>query len=779
MKFIYRILLVTLLGSFSPELFSQGIPIGQWRDDLPYYECISVTEAGSRTYCATPYAVFYFDKEDNSVQRLTKISGLSDISLSVINYNPEYKTLVIAYTNGNVDLVKDNTIINISDIKRASILGLKTINDIFFKDRYAYLSCGFGIVVLDIEKEEIRDTYYIGPDGSQVNVLGLTEDGEDSLYAATAQGIYKAYSKDPNLVNYASWKKDSRIDPDAPYRNITFFSGEVVVSKTAGTGANDTLYRYNGQQWTPWLHDYFNPVMNLESTHDVLLVSLNYFVKYYDLNFDLINTVYSYFPGNPNPRDAIIDKDRIMWIADSISGLISYDMNQDLFRTINLNGPLTALVFSMTISGNDLYVAPGGRDNSYVPMQTPAQIYHFDNTTWNNLNGLSTPELGSALNVCTIAIDPFDGKRMYAGTWGYGLYEFYDFQFVTKYNESNSTLRHHSASTDPNDIRIGGTAFDKDGNLWVVNTHNNDCLSRKSGSDWTGYNIPIVEQSDLGMLLIDSYDQKWIQMRNTTSNSNSILVFSDNGTPDNPGDDLSKKLNTAVGNGNLPGNTVYTMALDKTGEIWVGTENGIGVFYNPENVFSGQNFDAQRPLVQQGAYVQYLMENEMVTAIAVDGANRKWIGTDKGGVFLVSADGTEQILHFTADDSPLFSNRITALAISLVTGEVYIGTDVGIISYKGTATEGGDQMGDVYAYPNPVKEDYAGWIAIKGLVTNAQVRITDVSGNLIYSTRAEGGQAIWDGKSYNGKKAKTGVYLVFAASDDGKEKIVTKILIIN
>jgi ligand-binding sensor domain-containing protein len=207
---------------------------------------------------------------------------------------------------------------------------------------------------------------------------------------------------------------------------------------------------------------------------------------------------------------------------------------------------------------------------------------------------------------------------------------------------------------------------------------------------------------------------------------------------------------------------------------------GICVFYSPENFFiPGQNFDAQQILVQEGSYTQYLLENEMVTAIAVDGANQKWIGTDRGGVFLFSPDGTKKIYHFTIDNSPLFSNRITALAINPLTGEVYIGTDKGIISFKSTATEGGDTFSDVYAYPNPVKEGYTGYIAIKGLVQDAEVKITDISGRLIFATKASGGQAIWDGKNFSGKRAKTGVYLVMASNSDGSEKIVTKILIIN
>ncbi|HTX87724.1 MAG TPA: two-component regulator propeller domain-containing protein [Bacteroidales bacterium] len=781
MKLRYRPSLILLYLLLSSSLFSQGIAIGEWRDDLPYYDCISVTDGGTRVYSATANAIFYYDKEDHSVERINKINGLSDVGLTVINYNQTYQILVIAYSDGNIDLFENNTIINISDIKRAPILGKKNINSIYFVDKYAYLSCGFGIVVLDIVKQEIRDTYYIGPEGSQINVSGLTLDDHDSIFAATDNGIYKAYSKDPNLANFASWRLDPGIDTTATFHDIVYFSGQLVVAKKNSGSTGDTLYRYQNYRWTPWVLDYSNPVMSLFPGTNSLAVAVNYFIKFYDSNFIPAGGVYSYDEfGNPRPNDVAIDKDNQVWIGDTYAGMIHTDLNVSFISAINLNGPLTNLVFGLTANGNDLYVAPGGRDNSYVPIYNiSAQVYHFNGSSWYNVSSANEPAITGYIDVVTIAVDPNDHKRYYAGCWGSGLLEFYQDTLAVHYDESNSTLKHHSASTDPTDIRVGGVAFDSQGDLWVVNTHNNSCISRKSGNQWTGYTVPILDQADLGSMVIDGFNQKWIEMRNTTGNSYSILVFSDNGTPDNPSDDLAKKLNSADGNGAIPGNSVFAMAVDKKGSVWVGTESGIGVFYNPENVFSNQNFDCQRPLVQQGAYTQYLMENEMVTAIAVDGADRKWIGTDKGGVFLVSEDGTQQIYHFTAETSPLLSDRITSLAINPETGEVFIGTDKGLISFKSTATEGGETMGDVYAYPNPVKEDYSGWIAIKGLVTNAQVRITDVSGNLIYSTRAEGGQAIWDGKNFDGRKAKTGVYLVFAASDDGKEKIVTKILIIN
>jgi hypothetical protein len=571
-------------------------------------------------------------------------------------------------------------------------------------------------------------------------------------------------------VDFSSWQKDSRIDTNAQYNAITFFSGEVVVSKENTSIPSDTLYRFSNSHWNRWELDSYNPVMNLESTYQYLCVTYNYWVNLYDTAFNLNERIYSYFPGSPYSLDAIVDKDRILWIGDTYDGLISHDLVKDTYFQVNLSGPLTAKAFSMTSGGNDLYIAPGGRDNAFGPLYTPAQIYHFDTENWVNISGGNNPALNSISDIVTIAIDPSDKKHIFAGTWGKGLLEFYDGVFKTRYTESNSTLRHHSKS-DTSDIRVGGAVFDMNGDLWVVTSHTNSCLSKKSGDQWTGYSIPLNNESDLGQLLIDRNNQKWMLMRFENSNPNAILVFTENGNK-------SIKLNSSVGSGDIPGENVFAIAEDLNGEIWVGTEQGIGVFYSPENIFvPGENFDAQQILVQQGSYTQYLLENETVTAIAVDGGNNKWIGTDRGGLYQFTPDGTKQINHFTQDDSPLFSDRITGIAITQ-TGEVFVGTDNGVISYRGLATPPQNSE-KVYAFPNPVKEGYTGLIAITGLVGNASVKITDVNGTLVYATTAEGGQAIWDGRNFDGRKALTGVYLVFASTNTGTEKVVTKILIIN
>jgi hypothetical protein len=303
-------------------------------------------------------------------------------------------------------------------------------------------------------------------------------------------------------------------------------------------------------------------------------------------------------------------------------------------------------------------------------------------------------------------------------------------------------------------------------------------VKRASDGVWQSFNLGALafgaSRTEAGEVIIDRAGQKWILGRGSN-----LIVFNDNYTIGNTADDRARILSNKIGNGNLPGNRVLSFAADRDGEIWVGTDEGVAVFYSPENVFSGYNFDAQQVLVEYGGYVQYLLEAEAVTAIAVDGANRKWFGTDRAGIFLMSDDGTEQIHHFTEDNSPLISNSITDIAINHKTGEVFIGTDKGIVSYKADATSGGESNQDVVVYPNPVREGYTGPIAIKGLVTDADVKITNISGSLVYATKAEGGQAVWSGNDFSGRRAQTGVYLVFISNEDGSETVVAKILFIN
>jgi ligand-binding sensor domain-containing protein len=183
------------------------------------------------------------------------------------------------------------------------------------------------------------------------------------------------------------------------------------------------------------------------------------------------------------------------------------------------------------------------------------------------------------------------------------------------------------------------------------------------------------------------------------------------------------------------------------------------------------------PIVQQDNFAGFLFQDEQVICMAVDGANRKWVGT-RNGLWLISSDGEKVITQFTKDNSPLLANEISSLAIHPVTGEVFVGTSAGICSFRGTATDGADKASSVLVFPNPVPPGYSGTIGIRGLANNALVRITEQDGRLVYQTRAQGGQATWNGKDQKGNRPSSGVYLVFASDEQNVERIVSKIFFI-
>ncbi|HEX2617999.1 MAG TPA: hypothetical protein VHL57_10685, partial [Flavobacteriales bacterium] len=328
-----------------------------------------------------------------------------------------------------------------------------------------------------------------------------------------------------------------------------------------------------------------------------------------------------------------------------------------------------------------------------------------------------------------------------------------------------------------NVVDVAGSTYDSDGNLWVTNSNCTSPISvrQKSGS-WHAFTPGNLLNNNtlLSDIIVGQNGYKWM----IRPRANGMLVMNDNGTLDEGGDDQYKILNTFDGQGKLPSMDVFSVAEDLEGQVWVGTGRGVAVFYSPDLVFSSSNFDAQQILIEQDGNVQILLETESVSAIAIDGANRKWLGTQSSGVYLVSSDGTEQVHHFTVANSPLPSDNITCLAIDQSTGEVFIGTDQGIMSYRGDAT-GGNATADCAAvFPNPVRESYSGPVAITGLLRDSDVRITDMAGNLVYRTISLGGQAIWPATNMSGERVSTGVYLVLASDPTGEYNCNTKVLVV-
>jgi hypothetical protein len=765
------LVLVLGIALFNLPLFAQ-VAVGQWRDHLPYNSGRQVADAGEWVFSASESGLFQYHKTSGDIQRLSKVNGMSDIGYSSIAWSEANNTLVVAYTNTNIDLIQNGQIINIPDIKDKSILGYKTINDIHIKDDYAFLACGFAVVVLDIVKHEIKDTYYIGPEGSVLNVFDVAA-SESQIFACTEDGVYYADLEGTNLANYENWSKFDGL-PEGSYNAGTWFSNKLYVNLSLPDEV-DSIYYQQGGQWAQFDILLEQEINSLENAHNRLLVSSGGSAVEYDEGHTRYRFMFDYSPI-ARPQHATIDEDRVIWIADAFKGLIRYPESL-AYEEIWVNGPASSTSMGISIWDGRCYIAAGSLTPIWGNGYNATGIYSFKDNQWGNISAYSFPETNDIRDIIRVKVDPFDSKRIYASSWGWGLMEYYDDQFVEWYDTLNSSLQ--ALPSAPGNIKVAGLEIDRNtGTLWVSNSGSENSLHAKDvNGNWYGFNLSAVNNFTLGDIAIDDIGQKWVIAARGTG----LIVFNDGGTIENTNDDQSIKLTQNLNNGNLAGNNVFCIAVDFDGEIWVGTENGVSVFYSPESVFSGDNFDSQQILVEQDGYVQYLLENEGVTAIAVDGANRKWLGTSNAGVFLMSEDGTEEILHFTQVNSPLFSDEITSLGIDHLSGEVFIGTEKGIISYKSTATWGTPEFvkEDVYAYPNPVEPDYEGPIAIKGLVRDADVKITDAAGNVVYATTAEGGQAIWNGNKQSGGRAKSGVYLVFASNEDGKETFVTKVLFIN
>lgn len=759
-------------------------PIGQWRDHYPYRYLIGVAEgANGQLWCATKTALFRYDPSSAEIDKFSKVQALNDVSIRTISWCAATQELAVGYDNGNLDLLATGSSRNLGDIKRSSILGDKGINHIRTEGSIAYLSCGFGIVVVDLSALEVRETWLIGPGGTQLEVFGTIFHG-DSIHAATQSGVYSAWRYEPNLATFTNWHKHLEIpNPGGRFTAVASFGDDWFVNyRFSDSEWKDTLYYWNGT-WNKVTAVIGKRNVSVAPSADgmQLVVAHDMEVSVLDGGLATANYYDWYWPNGIKPSQAIKASNGQVWVADRESALRNA-ASGDRFEP---NGPSTVNLWRMDAAGGAVYAATGGVAGNWSNVFRKDGVLSLLDGSWGVANPDNDPlmaaggnSFGGAVNdIMAIAVDPNDPRHAFAGSYDDGLIELRDRFVVAIYNSDNSTLENDAAYTVPK-VNVAGLDFDANGNLWMSNPNAASCIAvRTRSGSWFSFTPGAVLSGN--NLVSDVIAQrinnlKWF----IRPRGNGLLVFDDKGTIEQSGDDQYKALNTFEGQGKLPSIDVYSIAEDLDGEVWVGTGKGIAVFYAPDAIFSGGDFDAQQILIEQDGNIQILLETEAVSAIAVDGANRKWLGTQSSGVFLVSPDGTEQLLHFDVSNSPLPSNNITAITIDGITGEVFIATDQGIMGYRSDATEGSLSATCATVFPNPVQPTYAGPIAITGLVRDSKVSITDVAGNLVYRTTSNGGEAIWPGTDMQGNRVSTGVYLALAVDPTGETKCNTRILVV-
>ncbi len=756
---------VTSLFIFSMS-FAQLTPVGQWREHMEYRSGLRVTVSPEKIYAASKFGVYSVSKTEGEIERLNKVTGLHDAGIRSIKYNSFNNKLLIAYNNSNLDVVYRNDIINIPDILRSNVSGDKNIYDISFVNDKAYLSSGLGVIVVDLVKYEISSTYYMGNNGSNVKVNGFAADAT-RFFAATEEGLKVANQTASNLSDYRNWTLLSGVNglPAGPLAQVMVIEDKVIAQYFT------SLYVLNGSAWQLLYNDDWR-WENVNASEGSVLIceEKNAWNERRVIVLNTNGTISTVVQNNSQlryPFQAAKSGNEI-WIADFEKGLVKAEAN--LFERYAINSPYGSVDGELFFYKNTLYVAGGSVNEAWNYQYNGSGFFTFNNDEWKDYNRANLSWMDTVLDVISIAVDPRN-NAIYAGSFGGGLVEY---ESATKYKIYKQGFLNVTVG-DPNSYRVGGLAFDGENNLWISNFGgSNNFVVKKADGNWKSFRIPfLISDNMVGAILIDDANQKWIQV----PQGNGLLCYNHGTSIDNTGDDRWKWLQTGVGNGNLPGNFVNCMVKDKDGFIWIGTDKGIAIIQCPGEVFTANGCEAYQPIVQQDNFAGYLFENEEVKAMAVDGANRKWVGT-RNGVWLISADGEKVIQRFTAVNSPLLSNEIIRIAIDPKSGEVFFSTFNGICSYRSTATEASENTDKVLVFPSPVPTGYEGTIGIRGLPENSIVKITELNGRLVYQTRSLGGQAVWNGRDYNNQRVSSGVYLVLAKDELGAEKKVGKIVFI-
>lgn len=773
--FLFSFLTVTLLAQ-------PGVGPYSWQDHLSFNSANTVAKLGGDIYASNYNGLLKIDFNEHSSQRKNKINGLSDVGIRLLRTNTYNNKMLVIYDNCNIDIIDTKgNVINYPDIKLKTIGGKKIINEVFFKNQFAYLACGFGIVLFDTEKMEVKDTYIIGPNGSnlEVNQIALND---SLIFASTAQGLYRANYVNSILNNFNNWTKAPNL-PVGPYSGVIAVQNQILAayapSFTTSTTANlDTLYALNNNAWSIF-SSAPHTIRKLGYTFkNMFTIFDQYGALVYNLTTGAQVQPYTSFNGlYPYHKDLVFDYDKTdalsFWYADYYNGIYQTYGLHPYFRQnlIAVNGTNKYFVSQIDIYDGKVAVAPSypNSDGSSLYLREGVNILK-DNEWKAYVDKDPTNGGGDIIDINYVYFDRKDKSRMYASAWFNGLLEYKNNQLVAVYNASNTSM----GEAYPTSARVSGLGMDSDGNLWFANSDAKKMLSvRKRDGSFVTFNF------DAGRfvrkILVDKNNHIWL----LHERDQGITVFK-NINFSQPVLNVNYKLLTKdVGNGNLESNSVFSIAEDKDGKIWVGTTAGIRVFYNPSSIFSSSNFDAEPIKIVQDGNVELLLEKEIVTAICIDGANNKWVGTQNGGLYCFSPDGLKELFHFTVDNSPLYSNDIVDVNYDKITGDIFIGTLAGLQSFRTPIIEGDDNYNNVYAYPNPVKPGFNGHVFVRGLVDNSVVKITDESGNLVWETKSQGGQIEWPVKTLSGNRVATGVYIVYAQTTTAELKALTKVLVVN
>lgn len=708
-------------------------------------------------------------------QTFSTLDGLSRLDGRTSIIDPISNKYFLGHIDGNIDVIniETNEIHSISDISRFTSFTEKGINDFELYEGKLYVATGFGIVVYDTITELVLDSYSTLGDvstGIAVNDIILRN---DTLYAATNEGIsYGLLTKELTISeNWDNFNSTNGFTDNAVQTILLTLDNKLLASTSTDN------YIYDFQNWAKNLQ-FGNNIISEYMYSDQMQAAITGRFLYYGSDFEILKDL------GTNISSITFNSDSsIFYFASFNQGTGVYNTIDNSIHFITSDGPYQNFFSSLQFDNGLLIAASTNESARNGLIDNGKGYYLFDGFNWKNFNAQNNEVLRSfgfqQSFTTTITNDYY-----YFGAWGRGIARHSKTtNEITVFDETNSVIR---GWEDDNPLFpvISGIGTDSKDDVWIVSRYaDNPLYAQTPGDDeWLAFSKNSASGSDEYVgLFIDSNDQKWVTLENSTVNGTGILVI-DTGNKEDESDDKAIRLSTDESNGALPDNKVNAIIEDKNGEIWVGTARGIARFLFPQFIVSTTNPSERKSqwLINEdtSAISRFLLRDVNVSSIAINSDNEKWIGSVNQGLWLLNAEGSRIEKRLTTENSPLLSNNIRSIAVNDKTGEVFIATDLGLMSFQDVAKAPVSKMKNLKVYPNPFSYEKHSAVIIEGLIEETTVRVLGVDGTVVKELETYGGRVSWDGLDYNGSKLGTGVYFVVSIQNDSNEKGIGKVVIV-
>ena len=746
----------------------------RWTGHFSYVSIKDISQGDNKIFVGAENAVFTYNLSTKKIKTLSTVNGLSGNAITTIHYSEDFDLLIIGYEDGLMEIVKEGeeNVLKVVDILEKPTIppDKKRINHFNEYDGKIYIATQYGISVYDLAALEFGDTYFIGDGGSQIDIVQTIVKEPYIFAAGSSSGIRRAVVADNNLIDYQNW---------TTIINGGFKAADRLGNELYAANLSNTVFRFTSAGVTTVVKNFSSDVLKFRFADDLLTITTSNSIQAYSQGFIEEGEVTNVLDFNLDLLSGYGFDDKF-FIGTKEDGLLIVPFGSLQATQILPNGPERNSPYAIDASPGQLWVSFGEVDKDYNPY--PLSRYGISvlkDTLWTNIpyEELNRETGGEPTDLVNVTINPTAPNEVYMSSFEKGLLKIVDDTPTILYNETNSPLDKvfiplPQGGTADAGIRIYGSEFDRQGNLWFAQTKAKEGLIKLTpGGQFQKVDISsiITVTGELALTQLAISRENYVFMG---SYSNGLIGY-------NPTTNQLNKIGEELGHGNLPSAAVRTIAFDAQNRLWIGTLKGLRVLYSPGSFFQeGANPESQAIIILENGVPQELLFEQTITDIEVDGSNNKWIATTSSGVFYLSPNGQETLLRFTKDNSPLPSNTVQDISIDPFTGVVYFATLKGLVAYKGTATAPGDNLENVHAFPNPVRPGFAGMVTIDGLTAQANVKITDITGSLVFEQTSEGGSVQWDTTAFGRYKVRSGVYLVLVTTEDNTETKVSKIMII-